>query len=144
MSNGLLALGGFAIAVGLPAYYFVIKKRADSLNALLAERFARRPCPIGDVHTELGWIQFHQAYNDTGGSGLVLVLGNLRRSRTAYNRVAGFFKPGGNLKAGEPVKGGDVLYAADVAGGALIVWKGLPSRESVLAHMESVSGSAVR
>jgi len=140
MSNGLVALGGFAIAVGLPAYYVVIKKRAsDSLNALLAERFARRPCPVGDVHTKLGWIQFYDAYNDNRGSGLVLVLGNLRRSRKAYNRVAGFFKPGGNLKTGEPAKGADVLYTANVAGGDLIVWKGLPSRESVLAHMQSVS-----
>ena len=137
MSNGLVALGGFAIAAGLPAYYVVIKKRAsDSLNGLLAERFAQRSCPVGEVHTKLGWIQFYDAYNDKRGSSLVLVLGNLRRSRKAYNRVAGFFKPGGNL---EPANGADVLFTANVAGGALIVWKGLPSRESVLAHMQSVS-----
>jgi hypothetical protein len=140
MSNGLVALGGFAIAAGLPAYYAVIKKRAsDSLNGLLAERFARRACPVGEVHTKLGWIHFYDAYNDNRGSGLVLVLGNLRRSRTAYNRVAGFFKPGGNLKTGEPAKGADVLLSEEVAGGALIVWKGLPSRDSVLSHMQSVS-----
>src|SRR5512133_832561 len=110
MSNGLVALGGFAIAVGLPAYYVAIKKRAsDSLNGLLAERFARRPCPVGEVHTALGRIQFYDGYHDNGGSGLVLVLGNLRRSRTAYNRVAGFFKPGGGFKTAEPAKGADVL-----------------------------------
>jgi len=140
MSNALVALGGFAIAVGLPAYYVVIKRRAsDSVRALLAERFARQPCPVGEVHTTLGWIQFYDAYRDSRGSGLVLVLGNLRRSRTAYNRVAGFFKPGGNLKTAEPASGADVLFTANIAGGDLIVWKGLPSRESVLAHMQSVS-----
>jgi hypothetical protein len=140
MPNGLVALGGFAIAVGLPAYYVAIKKRAsDSLNTLLAERFARRPCPVTDVHTPLGWIHFYDAYDDNRGSGLVLLLGNLRRSRTAYNRVAGFFKPGGNLKTGAPPQGPDVLLTAEVAGGALIVWKGLPSRESVLVRMQSVS-----
>ena len=140
MSNGLVALGGLAVAVGLPTYYAVIKKRAsDSLNALLAERFARRPCPVNEVHTTLGWIQFYDAYHDNRGSGLVLVLGNLRRSRKAYNRVAGFFKPGGNLKIAEAAESADLLFTGDVAGGALIVWKGLPSHESVVAHMQSVS-----
>jgi DNA-directed RNA polymerase specialized sigma24 family protein len=35
--------------------------------------------------------------------------------------------------------GNDVLLTANVAGGDLIVWKGLPSRDSVLAHLQSVS-----
>jgi hypothetical protein len=137
MSNGLVALCGFAVAFGLPAYYGVKKKRAsDSLNKLLAERFTQRPCPLNEVHTKLGTIHFFGAYNDTSGSGLVLVLGNLVRSRRAYNRVAGIFKPGGNLKTA-PANGADVLFTANVAD--LIVWKGLPSRDSVLAHMQSVS-----
>ena len=80
MSNGLVALGGLAVAFGLPAYYVVNKKLAsDSLNKLLAERFHERPCPVDEVHTKLGTIHFFGAYNDTGGSGLVLVLGNLVR-----------------------------------------------------------------
>lgn len=57
MSNGFVALARLAIAVGLPAYYIVLKKRApDTVNALLAERFPQRPCPVGEVHNKLGWI----------------------------------------------------------------------------------------
>lgn len=103
MSNGLVALGGLAVAVGLPPYYVGEKKRAsDSLNK--------------------------------GSSGLVLR--NLIRTQKANDRVAGAFKPGGSLKTGQPANGDDVV-AADIAGG-LFVWKGLTSRNSVLAHMRSV------
>jgi hypothetical protein len=139
MSTGLVAFCGFVVAFGMPAYYVVKKKRAsDSLNKLLAERFTERPCPVNELHTKLGTIYFFGAYNDTGGSGLVLVLGNLFRSPKAYLRIAGVFKPSGNLQTVQPTNGGDVVVTADIAGGSLIMWKGLPSRDSVLAHMQSV------
>lgn len=136
----IVILGGFAVATGLPAYYVVIKRRAAaSLRRLLAERFSARECPISEVRTTRGPVRFYAAYDDTACRGPVLVLGNWRRSRTAYNRVAGLFKAGGDLHWLERVRSQpDVLLATIVEGGALVIWKGLPSRGSVLAHIEAV------
>jgi hypothetical protein len=140
MANAIVALGGLAVAVGLPAYYIHIKRRAaSSLDGLLAERFAQCPCPVPEVPTNVGPVRFYAAYNDTAGSGLVLVLGNWVRSRTAFNRVAGLFKPAGSPVWLERVQNQpDLLLATIVAGGALVVWKELPTKPSVLEHMESV------
>ena len=136
-----MILGGFGVAAGLPAYYFAIKRRAAaSLRELLAERFAERACPVSAVRSTRGPVRFYAAYDDISGSGLVLVLGNWRRSRTVYNLVAGLFKPRGEVHWMERVcNQPDVLLATAVEGGCLVVWKGLPSRESVLAHFEAVN-----
>src|SRR5581483_8581774 len=140
MSQPLVVLFGLGLAIGLPAYYVVIKRRAaSSLRRLLEERFSPRPCNIPEIPTPRGPVLFREAYDDRSGSGLVLVLGYWRRSRTAYNLVAGLFKPGGQiLSRGMERHGTQVLIAASVAGGDLVVWKGLPSRDSVLAHLQSV------
>ena len=118
----------------------MIKRRASSsLSELLAERFRARNCPISEIRTPIGPINFHHAYDDNAGSGLVLVLGNLRRSKTAYNRVAGLIRPGPNTGWIERMRSQpDVLIATALEGGGLVVWKSLPSRESVLAHMEAL------
>jgi hypothetical protein len=140
MTHPFLVLFGFGLAAGLPAYYIAIKRRAAaSLRTLLAERFSPRPCPIPEIRTPHGPVLFREAYDDKSGTGLVLVLGNWRRSRTAYNLVAGLFKPAGKLdSSGAQRDGQQVLIAANVEGGDLIIWKELPSRDSVLAHLQSV------
>jgi hypothetical protein len=140
MSHPFAVLFGLGLAAGLPAYYVAIKRRAAaSLRGLLAERFSPRPCPFQEIQTPRGRVVFREAYDDKSASGLVLVLGYWRRSRTAYNLVAGLFKPGGKLDSREAERDGQqVLVAANVEGGDLVVWKGLPSRGSVLAHLKSV------
>jgi len=140
MSHPFVVLFGFGLAAGLPAYYMAKKRRAAaSLRRLLAERFSPLPCPIPEVRTPGGPVMFREAYRDQSGSGLVLVLGYWRRSRTAYNLVAGLFKPGGKLESrGVEREGQQVLLRTNVEGGDLVVWKGLPSRDSVLAHLQSV------
>jgi hypothetical protein len=140
MSHPFVVLFGFGLAAGLPAYYIAIKRRAAaSLRALMAERFSPLPCPIPELRTPHGPVTFREAYADKSGSGLVLVLGYWRRSRTAYNLVAGLFKPGGKLDSrGAERDGQQVLVAANVEGGDLVIWKGLPSRDSVLTHLQSV------
>lgn len=132
---------GFGVAAGLPAYYLMIKRRAAaSLRKLLAERFSPRPCPITEVRTPHGPVIFREAYDDKFGTGLVLLLGAWQRSRTAYNLVSGLFRPGGRLDVTDPVagRGPQVLTAQTLEPGGLVVWKELPTRESVLAQFGSV------
>lgn len=137
MSHPFVMFFGFGLAVGLPAYYVALKKRAAaSLNQLLAERFSQRPCPIPEVRTERGPVLFRDAYDDKSGTGLVLLLGNWRRSRTAYNMVSALFKPVGKFDATGLER--EVLIRVQVQGGELVVWKDLPSRDSVLAHLQAV------
>lgn len=140
MSHPFVALVGFGLAVGLPAYYIWIKRRAAaSLQGLLSERFSPRACPIREIQTQHGPVTFQKAFDDKSGSGLVLLLGSWRRSRTAYNLVSGLFKPGGNLDTkGAESDGQHVLIAARVEGGDVVVWKALPSRDSVLAQLQLV------
>lgn len=132
-------------AIGVPMFYVVVKRRAEaSLRALLSERFAERACPVLKVAVPSGGhVLFHSAYTDTLGTGLVLVLGNWVWSLAKggpHKRVAGLFKPGGDAAwAGRFRIQRGVIVAALVEGGALLLWKELPSRESILAHFEAVS-----
>jgi len=139
VSHPFVVLIGVGLAAGLPAYYIAVKRRAAaSLKKLLAERFTQRPCPIPEVRTGRGPVTFREAYDDTSGSDLVLLLGNWRRSRTAYNVVSALFKPRGKLDGNGLERDKQVLIRTDVQGGDLVVWKDLPSRDSVLAHFEAV------
>jgi len=132
-------------AIGVPMVYKILKDRAaESLRALLAGRFDLRPCPVAEIAIPSGGhVLVHSAYIDTLGSGLVLILGNrvwTLAKGGAYQRVAGLFKPGGDAAWAERFrKQQDVIAAAAVKGGALVIWKGLPSGESILAHIEAVS-----
>lgn len=138
MSHPFVVLLGFGLAVGLPAYYIAIKRRAAaSLRGLLSERFSSRPCSIPQIRTPGGPVTFREAYDDKTGSGLVLVLGSWQRSRTAYNLVAGVFKPGGKIDR-SAMPANEVLVSETLEGGDLVVWKGLPSRDSVLARLNQV------
>lgn len=132
-------------AFGLPMIYVIRKGRAaESLRGLLAGRFVLRPSPVAQITVPSGGhILFHSAYIDTLGSGFILILGNRVWTLSkggAYQRVAGLFKPGGDAAWAERSrKLKDVIVAAAVEGGALVIWKGLPTGESILAHIEAVS-----
>lgn len=131
-------------AVGVPMIYVFLKRRAAaSLRALLAERFVSRPSPVAEVAVPSGGrVLFHSAYADNSGSGLVLILGNrvwAYAKGGAHQHVAGFFKPAGDAAWVERVrKQRGVIVAATAEGGALAIWEGLPSRESILAHLRAV------
>jgi hypothetical protein len=139
MYRPLVGLCAFGVAFGLPAYYVWIKHRAaSSLRGLLKERFSPQPCSMPEIPTPRGPVIFSEAYLDKR-SGLVLVLGFWRRSRKDYNLVAGLFKPAGKLyNRGIEHDGQHLLLRTNVEGGDLIVWKELPSRESVLGYLHSV------
>ena len=150
----IVILVALFFAVGVPMIYFVVKARAAaSLNRLLAERFSPRPCPVVDVVVPSGGsVHFHVAYDDVRGSGFVLVLGNWARGRVlvgaavvnVQNRVAGLFKAGDPAWLERLRNDPDLLVAAPVESGAIAVWKGLPSRRSVLAHLEAVASPNAR
>ena len=131
--------------IGVPMVYIVLKRRAAaSIRSLLAERFVLRPSPVAELTIPSGGhVLVHSAYVDTLGSGFVLILGNrvwTLAKGGAYQRVAGLFKPGGDdAWAGRFRKQKDVIVAVAIEGGALVIWKGLPSRESILAHFDAVS-----
>jgi hypothetical protein len=148
--RSILILGFLGLAFGFPIYIAIAKKRAQiSLNQLLAERFSACPLPVAEVTVPSGGkVIFHSAYTDKSASGLVLMLGNLRwqfAKGGAYVRVAGLFKPGGDPDWLERVRRQrDVIVAATMGDGALFIWKGtpswkaLPSRGTVIAHIEAV------
>lgn len=138
-------------AVGVPIIYVVVKRRAAaSLGGLLAERFSTLPCPVASVVVPSGGsVRFHSAYDDTRGSGFVLVLGNWERGSVRVGagvtdvtqRVAGLYRAGDTAWL-ERLRGeSDLIVATTVEGGALAVWQGLPSRRPVLAHLASVGVS---
>ncbi len=145
----IVILVGLLLAVGLPLYFVVIKKRAaSSLEDLLTERFKARACPVAVVEVpEGGRVHCQQAYDDSEGSGLVLVVGSWERGQVktqtgatyVEQRVAGLYKPGGDAGWAERAKGKEgVIVAAAVEGGAIAIWQGLPSSDSVIAHLEAV------
>jgi hypothetical protein len=138
-------------AVGIPLYFVVIKGRAAStLDALLSQRFKPRACPIvGPVEVpDGGRVTCQSAYDDTEDSGLVLVLGSWDRGQvktqtgmaSVQNRVAGLFKASADSAWLERVRTQpDVIIATASSGGSLVVWKGLPSSDSVLAHFKAAA-----
>jgi hypothetical protein len=136
-------------AVGIPLYFVVIKRHAAStLEDLLSQRFKPRACPVvGPVEVpDGGRVTCQSAYDDNDNSGLVLVLGSWDRGTvrtpttitSVQNRVAGAFKASADTAWLERVRTQpDVIIATASSGGSLVVWKGLPSRDSVLAHLEA-------
>ena len=132
-------------AIGVPIIYKIRWDRAvESLRALLAGRFVARPCPVAEISIpSYGHVLFYAAYIDTLGSDFVLILGNRVWTTShgdASQRLAGLFKPGGDAAWAErnrKLKG--VIVATTVEGGALVLWKGLPTGESILAHIEAAS-----
>jgi len=138
----LVVLIALIFAIGLPMYYLALKRvAAASLAQLLAERFSTCTLPLSVAPVPAGGrVLFHSAYNDKLGSGFVLVLGNRVWSfskRGAHQRVAGLFKPGNDTGWVETMRRQrDILLATTIEGGSLVVWKGLPSRKSVLAHLK--------
>lgn len=138
----LIILIALIFAIGLPMYYLALKRMAAaSLAKLLTERFSTCAPPLPAVEVPAGGrVLFHSAYHDNLGSGFVLVLGNRVWSfakRGAYQRVAGLFKAEKDSVWIERMSGQQgVLLATTVAGGSLVVWKDLPSRKSVLAHLK--------
>ena len=151
MSGRSIVIASLALAVGagVPLYYFATKKKAAaSLDDLIAERFrAPRACAFREVAVPSGGkVTCNIAYDDAESSGLVLVLGTWDRGAVKVpqgmtyveNKVAGVFKPhGDDAWLGRVRVLPDVIVATAVEGGALAIWKGLPSRESVLAHFEA-------
>jgi uncharacterized protein (TIGR02996 family) len=141
-------------AIGLPLIYVLRKKRAaSSLEGLLAERFQKRLCP---VRSEIavpsgGRVQFNEAYNDRLGGSFVLILGNWARGTIMsggaavpiYNKVAGLYREGADVTWLESIRShGGVIGATPADGGCIVIWEGLPSRESVLAHIQEASAVA--
>ena len=137
------------VVVGLPLYFVVIKRHAAStLEQLLGEQFKQRVCPI-TTPVEVpdgGRVTCQSAYDDTKGD-LVLVIGSWNRGQVktqigatyVENKVGGLWKPNADeawlAKArSQP----DVIVATTSGGGGIVIWKGLPSKESVLAHLEAV------
>jgi hypothetical protein len=141
----IVILVALFFAIGVPTVYKILKDRAaESLRALLAGRFVLRPSPVAEVIIPAGGhVLIHSAYIDMLGSGFVLILGNrvwTLAKGGAHQRVAGLFKSGGDAAWADRFrKLQGVIVAEAVEGGALVIWKGLPSRESILAHIEAVS-----
>ena len=145
-NRSIVILVALFFAIGLPMIYAIRKKRAAaSLATLLAERFVERTCPVREAVAvpSGGRVLVHSAYTDNRGSGFTLVLGNRvwRFAKGgAHKRVAGFFKPGSDTAWLERVRGKrGVIVATAIEGGALVLWDGLPSHDSVLAHLGDVS-----
>ena len=145
----MILVVALVFALGIPAYYVFIKKRASaSLDDLLAERFrAARACPVQIIDVPQGGrVTCQAAYEDTK-SDLILVLGSWARGTIKIpgavadvdNKVAGVYKanaPADWLAHARGLEG--VIVAAEAPGGAVVIWQGLPSRDSVLAHVEAV------
>lgn len=140
----MIVIVALAVALGIPAYYVLIKKRAAaSLDDLLAERFpTSRACPLAQLDVPSGGtITCSIAYEDKQQPGTLLVLGSWARGTVKVpggvadvdNKVAGLFKPGTDWLA----RAKDAIATAPAANGAVAFWSGLPSRESVLAHLEA-------
>ncbi len=149
------------LAVGLPAFIFVASLRAKaSLKRLLAERFSRRPFPVLErlsrrplpvldfVVPSGGSVRLYEAYDDRQESGFVLVLGLWDRGKvrigtggvtSVSNDVAGLFRAGDASWMEQMRKDRRLIVKAVVEGGAVVIWKGWPSRRSVLAHLEAVT-----
>jgi hypothetical protein len=138
--RSILIFVALFFAVGVPIIYFVAKTRARaSLNKLLAERFSPRACPFAEIAVPSGGrIRCTAAYDERGGAH-VLVLGNWVQSRTTYQRVAGLFKAGDAAWLERVRHESGLIIATQIEGGAVAFWQGLPSRRSVLAHLEAVA-----
>ncbi len=145
----IIAAVALIVAFALPIYFFVIKKRAaQTLDELLAERFAAaRACPVHELVVPSGGrITLQACYEDGKHPELRLVLGSWDRGQVKmpygatyiHNKVAGVFKSGGDAAwlAGLRDRA-DVIVAVPVEGGAIVMWSGLPSRDSVVAHFEA-------
>jgi hypothetical protein len=137
------------VAVGLPLYFVIIKRRAAStLSELLREQFKQRACPI-TIPIEIpagGRVTFQSAYDDING-GLVLVIGSWDRGQVrtqtggtyVLNDVAGLWKPNADdawLAKARTQR--DVIVATTSSGGGIVIWSGLPSKQSVLAHLAAM------
>jgi Tfp pilus assembly protein FimT len=143
----VIAVVALVVALALPLYFVVIKKRAAaSLEDLLAERFkTTRACPLAQVDVPSGGhITCQIAFEDSEQAGTLLVLGSWARGTVKVpgavadvdNKVAGIYKPSTDWLA--RVRADQNLIAAiEAPGGALAFWSGLPDRASVLAHLEA-------
>ncbi len=147
--QGLVAIVcGLGGAVGLPMYYALKKSlAASSLKQLVGQQFSPTTLPVAAIKiANKGQVQFFAAYKDDMGSDLVLLIGNMTfglggpgPAASAYLRVPGLYKPRGDAAWLERVKGRrGVVFASLVEGGALVVWKGLPSRGSILPFLEAL------
>ncbi len=139
----------FAIALGVPLYYVLMKKRAAaSLEDLMAERFRTpRACPLAKLDVpEGGHITCQSAYEDAQDSKTLLVLGMWDRGTIrvpqgladVQQKVSGVFRGGTDdawLARMRTLP--DVIVATAAPGGGLVMWKGLPDRDRVLAHLEA-------
>ena len=137
MHRSLLFVLGIVCAVGVPLFYALRKRAAArSLDALIRERFRPRAWTNLEIPVpNSGRIRATAAYDDTSGSGLVLVTGIWIRSRTAFIRVAGVLVPGASVDA-LPQLG---LVRAATPAGALIFWGQLASASSVLSHLANLA-----
>jgi hypothetical protein len=136
-------------AIGIPAYYVFIKKRAaTTLEELMAERFKEpRACPATVVEVPSGGrVTCQAAYEDKDQPTTLLVLGSWARGTVKIpgaiadvdNKVAGIFKPNAPADWVARLRAAPgVIVATEVTGGAIVFWSGLPSRDSVLAHVEA-------
>ncbi len=139
----------FAIALGVPAYYVFIKKRAAaSLDDLIAERFKTpRACPLAKLDVpQGGHITCQIAYEDSEDAKTLLVLGMWDRGTVrvpqgladVQQKVAGVFRTGTDDAWLARMRAlPDVIVATAAPGGGLVMWKGLPDRAGVLAHLEA-------
>lgn len=149
MSYRHLGLLVALILLCLPVIIFVANLRAKaSLKRLLAERFSQRPFPVLDLSVPSGGsVRLYAAYDDLQGSGFVLVLGMWDRGKvrvgngavtSVSNDVAGLFRAGDAAWLEHLRKERHVIVKAAVADGAVALWKGWPSRRSILARLEAL------
>jgi hypothetical protein len=135
---------------GLIVYFIVVKRRAAAaLRSLLAERFVERLCPVEKVLHPSGWFVYCKAaYDDTQGSGFVLVFGDWDRGISAgtggphhlYSKVSGLFRSGSEVAWLERVRSQkNVVIAKVVEDGAIVFWYERPSHNNILAHLKAVS-----
>jgi hypothetical protein len=144
-----IVVAALVVALGIPLYYVFIKKRAAaSLDDLMAERFrATRACPVEVVEVPSGGrVTCMSAYDDADHPDVALVLGSWARGTIKVpggvaavdNKVAGLYKVHAPAEWVARVRSQpDVIVATEIAGGAIVFWSGLPSRESVLSHFEA-------
>jgi hypothetical protein len=153
-----MSTGAMALLLGLlllsPIVYFpIVKQRAArSLEQFLAS-FSRATVPVGVVEIPGGG-SFHPrdafAGRFAGGGAVTAVFGGWSRGTVAVHgaavgvsqRIAGLFvsaPPPGEWIASHRSPG--LLLATPIAGGALFLWRGLPTGDSMRRHLREVDES---
>lgn len=126
ITHPFAVLLGFGVAVALPVYLYSDQTARCGEPSGIAGRAllprGRFRCRQSGLYVARSRFVKHTMLR--AGSGLILLLGTWRRSRTAYNLAGGAFKPGGKLDR-SAAPDNEVVIFANLEGGDLIVWKEL-------------------